>query len=70
MEFGESIWKVGRFCGHDGAIDGFSTQMWYLPKKDATVVVNVNRFDSYSEPPAEALLGDIIEILFPKYVPR
>jgi D-alanyl-D-alanine carboxypeptidase len=70
VEFGEGIWKVGRFCGHDGAIDGFSTQMWYLPEEDATVVVNVNRLESYSEPPAEAILGDIIEILFPKYVPR
>jgi D-alanyl-D-alanine carboxypeptidase len=68
-EYGEGIWKVGTFCGHDGAIDGFSAQMWYLPEEDATIVVNVNRLDSYSESPAEAILGDIIEILFPKYVP-
>ena len=70
LEYGEGIAKSGKFCGHPGNIDGFSTQMWYLPEKDATIVVNVNRFDSYSEPPAEAILGDIIEILFPKYVPR
>jgi D-alanyl-D-alanine carboxypeptidase len=70
LEYGEGIAKGGKFCGHPGIIDGFSTQMWYLPEEDATVVINANRFDSYSEPPAEALLGDIIEILFPKYVPR
>jgi D-alanyl-D-alanine carboxypeptidase len=70
LEYGEGIAKAGKFCGHPGNIDGFSTQMWYLPKKDATIVVNVNRFDSYSEPPAEAILEDVIEILFPKSVPR
>jgi D-alanyl-D-alanine carboxypeptidase len=70
LEYGEGIAKAGKFCGHPGNIDGFSTQMWYLPKKDATIVVNVNRFDSYSEPPAEAILEDVIEILFPKSVSR
>ncbi len=70
LEYGEGIAKGGKFCGHPGNIDGFSTQMWYLPEKDATAVVNVNRFDSYSEAPAEAILGDIIKILFPNYVPR
>ncbi len=70
LEYGEGIAKGGKFCGHPGAIDGFSTQVWYLPEEDATLVVNVNRLDDYSEPPAEALLVEIVEILFPKYVPR
>jgi D-alanyl-D-alanine carboxypeptidase len=70
LEYGEGIAKGGKFCGHPGAIDGFSSQMWYLPEKDATIVVNVNRLDSYSyESPAELILVDIIEILFPKYAP-
>jgi D-alanyl-D-alanine carboxypeptidase len=68
LEYGEGIAKGGKFCGHPGAVAGFSTQMWYLPEEDATLVVNVNLLDDYGEPPAEALLGDIIEILFPKYV--
>jgi D-alanyl-D-alanine carboxypeptidase len=68
LEYGEGIAKDGKFCGHPGAIAGFSTEMWYLPEKDATLVVNVNRLDDYGDPPARALLGDIIEILFPKYV--
>jgi D-alanyl-D-alanine carboxypeptidase len=69
-EYGEGIEKAGKFCGHSGQIPGFNTAMWYLPEKDATFVVNVNRLDRYSEPPAELILVDIIEILFPKYVPR
>ncbi len=63
------IGSAGAQSSVPGNINGFSTQMWYLPEKDATVVVNVNRYDSYSEVPAEAILGDIVEILFPKYVP-
>jgi D-alanyl-D-alanine carboxypeptidase len=69
LEYGEGIATGGKFCGHPGAIDGFSTQMWYLPEEDATIVVNVNRLNDYSEPPAGPILGDIVEILFPKYVP-
>jgi D-alanyl-D-alanine carboxypeptidase len=68
LEYGEGIATGGKFCGHPGAIAGFSTEMWYLPEEDATLVVNVNRLDDSGDP-AQALLGDIIEILFPKYVP-
>jgi D-alanyl-D-alanine carboxypeptidase len=70
VEYGEGIMKAGKFCGHGGEIPGFSTDMWYLPEEDATFVVNVNRLDRYSEPPAELILVDIVKILFPKYTPR
>jgi hypothetical protein len=26
-------------------ISGFSTEMWYIPEKDATIVISVNRCD-------------------------
>jgi D-alanyl-D-alanine carboxypeptidase len=69
LEYGEGIATGGKFCGHPGALDGFGSEMWYLPEEDATIVVNVNRLDDHSESPAEPILGDIINILFPKYVP-
>jgi D-alanyl-D-alanine carboxypeptidase len=67
-EYGEGIWKVGSFCGHPGIYSGFNSQMWYLPEKDATIIVNVNRFDPSAPPPAAVLFETISKILFPKYV--
>jgi D-alanyl-D-alanine carboxypeptidase len=70
VEYGEGIMKAGKFYGHGDEIPGFNTVLWYLPEEGATFVVNVNRLDDYSEPPAELILVDIIKILFPKYIPR
>ena len=67
-EYGEGIMKMGEFCGHPGIQPGFNSQMWYLPEKDATIIVNVNRFDPSAPPPAVVLFETITKILFPKYV--
>ncbi len=42
LEYGEGIMKMGPFCGHGGNGFGFTTQMWYLPERDATIVISVN----------------------------
>ena len=69
--YGQGIYKVGEFCGHGGRQPGFSSAMWYLPERDATIVVNVNREDQNSPSgPSEALTGTIANILFPEYVLR
>ena len=66
--YGEGIYKLDEFCGHGGIQPGFNSQMWYLPEKDATIIVNVNRFDPSAPPPAAVLFETITKILFPKYV--
>jgi D-alanyl-D-alanine carboxypeptidase len=63
--YGEGIIEAGSFCGHGGDVFGFNSAMWYLPQRDATIVVSVNKTDLHAEPPAEALAGDIVAILFP-----
>jgi D-alanyl-D-alanine carboxypeptidase len=68
-EYGEGIWKAGPFCGHSGWLPGFTTQIWYLPEKDATIVVNVNRGEELLPPPASVLTEDLTKILFPKHAP-
>jgi D-alanyl-D-alanine carboxypeptidase len=68
VEYGEGIAKMGTFCGHPGKLPGFSTQMWYLPQKDATIIVSVNRADEFLPSPSEPLAATITKILFPKYV--
>jgi D-alanyl-D-alanine carboxypeptidase len=70
VEYGEGIQKVGSFCGHPGWMPGFTTQMWYLPEKVATIIVSVNRGEESSSPPTEDLTATIIKILFPKYFER
>jgi Beta-lactamase len=50
-----------------GNLPGFSSEMWYLPHKDAIIVINANRVDPNTTPPAHILAQTIIEILFPKY---
>jgi D-alanyl-D-alanine carboxypeptidase len=68
LEYGEGIAKGGKFCGHQGTTPGFSSDMWYLPEEDATIIVNVNRADDYGLGPSGPLTGTIARILFPKYV--
>jgi D-alanyl-D-alanine carboxypeptidase len=67
--YGEGIAKVGEFCGHDGLQPGFSSEMWYLPEEDATIVVSVNQH--YQPPnlsPSGAISEAVVNILFPKHV--
>jgi D-alanyl-D-alanine carboxypeptidase len=66
--YGEGIMKVGSFCGHGGDLFGFNSVMMYLPQRDATIVISVNRTDPYDEPAAPALFQATTRILFPKYV--
>jgi D-alanyl-D-alanine carboxypeptidase len=66
-QYGEGIVKMGPFCGHPGSLLGFGSQMWYLPQRDATIVVSVNAEDLSPPPPAEILAQTIMKILFPKY---
>jgi len=66
--YGEGIIEAGSFCGHGGDIFGFNSQMLYLPQRDAIIVVSVNKTDPYAEPPADAIVRDIVAILFPDHV--
>jgi D-alanyl-D-alanine carboxypeptidase len=66
--YGEGIAKFGHFCGHNGTIFGFSSEMWYLPEKDAVIVINVNRLDLDDQSQSADLFLAITKMLFPAYV--
>ena len=66
--YGEGIKEIGEFCGHDGLQPGFSSEMWYLPEEDATIVVSVNREDPYDPSPSGAITEAVVNILFPEHV--
>ena len=66
--YGEGLGRLGRFCGHNGTIFGFSSEVWYLPEKDATIVMNVNRLDRDDETKSFETFALIARELFPDLV--
>ena len=62
--YGAAVARLGPFCGHNGTIFGFSSEMWYVPAKDAVVIVSVNRLDLDDESRSAAIFGRVARILF------
>jgi D-alanyl-D-alanine carboxypeptidase len=66
--YGEGIAKLGKLWGHGGTIAGFSTDMWYLPEEDATIVISVNRCDETYVNRSNYVLIPVLKRLFPETV--
>ena len=64
--YGEGIAKLGKLWGHGGTISGFSTEMWYMPEEDATIVISVNRSDETMDNHSNAVLLAVLTSLFPE----
>lgn len=62
--------RLGKFYGHKGDIWGSSGVLFYLPAKDATVVVNVNRMEQedIDKNYADNVFFAVSRILYPKHV--
>ncbi|MES2463120.1 MAG: serine hydrolase domain-containing protein [Armatimonadota bacterium] len=65
VQYGGGITKLGRFIGHNGTIFGFSSEAWYLPEKDAVLVLNVNRLDEDDASKSTELFLLLTKLLFP-----
>ena len=63
LEGTEGVW------GHGGTISGFSTEMYYIPEQDATIVISVNRSDETMDRHSGDVLAAVLKSLFPEYVP-
>ncbi len=55
--YGEGLALGHGFCGHSGTINGFSSDMYYVQKLDASLVINVNRLDRDNKSQSTAVLG-------------
>jgi D-alanyl-D-alanine carboxypeptidase len=64
--YGEGIGKAGKLWGHGGTISGFSTEMWYIPEADATIVISVNRSDETMDNHSNDVLLAVLTSLFPE----
>jgi D-alanyl-D-alanine carboxypeptidase len=68
IRYGQGLLMLGDFCGHNGTIFGFSSEMFYLPQKEAVVLVNVNRLDLDDQSKSTEVFLGVSKILFPEYV--
>lgn len=66
--YGEGIAKMGKFWGHNGTIMGFSSEMFYLPEKDAVIIINVNRLDEDDKSWSSELFAVLTKMMFPDHV--
>ncbi|MFA6282426.1 MAG: serine hydrolase domain-containing protein [Candidatus Omnitrophota bacterium] len=44
LKFGLGVSKVGDYVGYSGGIPGYSCAMFYLPSRDVTIIVLLNKF--------------------------
>ena len=68
VKYGAGVELLGQFCGHNGTISGFSTEMYYLPAKDAVIIVNANRLDADDKSKSTELFLLLTKQLFAQYV--
>lgn len=67
LRYGIGVAKLGNFIGHDGAIPGYNSAMFYLPSEDITIIVLLNNFADTNV--ATLLFMEIAKILTPAEAP-
>jgi D-alanyl-D-alanine carboxypeptidase len=67
VSYGLGIFRLDDLLGRNGAAIGYSTAMFYLPSKRATILVWGNNSTNFSTP-TTTIEFDLAEILFPKAV--
>ena len=70
LGFGLGIGNTNSWLGYTGGTRGYNTAAYYLPSKDATIIVFVNTTDYEKDKVsiANKIVHDITQILFPEQV--
>ena len=64
--YGLGIMRFGEFLGHDGAMPGYESLVYYLPSRKATIVVLMNGMrGSKLSSSAEQIFEGIVQLLMP-----
>ncbi|MBV9299247.1 MAG: beta-lactamase family protein [Verrucomicrobia bacterium] len=58
-EYGEGVALGHGFCGHSGTINGFSSDMYYIIKLDASFVISVSRLDRDNKSQSTPILATV-----------
>ncbi len=69
VRYGMGITDINGFLGHDGAIFGYGSAMFYLPSRDATIVVLANNND-LGQPKPLIIAISLAAYLFPSQFPK
>jgi D-alanyl-D-alanine carboxypeptidase len=69
LDYGLGIFNVNGFLGHNGAILGYGSAMFYLPSAHATFVIEGNNNDLVKTVPTEIFI-QLAYYLFPKQFPN
>ena len=69
VSYGMGITEINGFLGHDGAIFGYGSAMFYLPSRDATIVVIGNNNDLGQPKPLITAIA-LAAYLFPSQFPN
>jgi D-alanyl-D-alanine carboxypeptidase len=59
--YGEGVISNPGICGHSGTVNGFNTDLYYLEKADAAIVVSVNRLDKDNKPQTTPVLSEVLK---------
>ena len=65
--YGLGLFRIDDWIGHNGAIYGFNTVMFYLPSKRATIVISANKSTNFSSETLDMFLP-IAKSLYPRSV--
>jgi D-alanyl-D-alanine carboxypeptidase len=68
VRYGQGLVFLGEWCGHNGTIFGFSSEMFYLPQEKAVILVDVNRLDLDDQSKSTNIFLGVSKILFPEHV--
>jgi D-alanyl-D-alanine carboxypeptidase len=68
VRYGQGLVFLGEWCGHNGTIFGFSSEMFYLPQEEAVILVDVNRLDLDDQSKSTNIFLGVSKILFPEHV--
>jgi D-alanyl-D-alanine carboxypeptidase len=68
VRYGQGLVFLGEWCGHNGTIFGFSSEMFYLPEEEAVIVVDVNRLDLDDQSKSTNIFLGVSKTLFPEHV--
>jgi D-alanyl-D-alanine carboxypeptidase len=68
VSYGLGLGNIQGFLGHNGAIYGYNTAMFYLPTTGATLVVVANNSTNFSEVATVTFLL-IAKLLYPELFP-
>lgn len=66
--YGLGLFKLAGFIGHNGAIYGYNTAMFYLPRARASIVVTGNKSTNFSSESLVAFI-EIARKLYPRQFP-